>query len=101
VVVVVGVAAGLGLGGAGFALDVDVLVRIGGVGAATTGVVGTSFSAGCDAVSRPASWRSLFNAVSVASEVSDLLFSDTVHAENTSATDRTSGAPSPRIYFDM
>src|SRR5450759_4434054 len=104
--VVVGAGADFGVtvGAAGLAFAGGLLVRIGGgVGAGVvrpTGVAGTSFSAGCAVVSRPANARSLLSAVSVASAVSDF-FSDTVHAANASTVNSASGAPSLRIYLVM
>src|SRR5215208_3657509 len=93
------VAAGRGAGrdAAGF----GVVVRIGvGAGVSAAGVAGTSLSCGWTELSRLASSRSRFSAVSRASDVS-LLLSETVHALNDSAATSANGAPRRRMYFDM
>ena len=77
------------------------VVRAGaGAGVSAAGVAGTSLSCGCAALSRFAIWRSRFNAVSRASEVS-LLLSETVQALNASAATITNGALRRRVYLDM
>ena len=104
--VVVGAGADLGVARAAIVRGLAgvLLARIGGgVGAgvaAAGGVTGTSLSAGCVVVSRPASARSLLSAVSVASVVS-AFFSDTVQAANASTVVSASGAPNLRIYLNM
>src|SRR5215207_558647 len=97
-----GVVAGRAGRGAGReAAGFGVVVRIGvGAGASAAGVAGTSLSCGCTALSRLASSRSRFSAVSRASEVS-LLLSETVHALNDSAATSANGAPKRRVYLDM
>src|SRR5829696_189544 len=105
VVLVVGaggvVAAGRGAGreAAGFGVVVRIGVGVGG-GVSAAGVAGTSLSCGCTVLSRLASSRSRFSAVSRASEVS-LLLSETVHALNDSAATSANGAPKRRVYLDM
>jgi hypothetical protein len=97
---VVGVA-GFGAGyGAGRVAAGREAVREGagaGVSAAgCSGVAGTSWSCGCAAVSRPASCRSRFSAVSCASEVSFVL-SEPEHAASDNAARMANGAAWRRI----